>query len=140
MAVELNDQYFTENFNTPLSPFQELSFQAWMERNNRPPEELIDYDLRGFWKDNQSFAENGHGSDMYKKPNHPTFSDESKYHNTEAPWGGVFEGGTWSEDKKGNVSYTPTATMLKYTHSLNDMHRYMKEYEPDVKLNLDRKK
>jgi len=127
---------YTNKHNTLLSPFQELAYQAWVERNNKS-KDTYDYDLRGFWKD-QQFSNNGHGSDKYKKPNHPTFSDESMYHGTPAPWGGKYEGGTWKETKQG-LTYTPSAAMLKYTHNLNDLNEYLKEYEPDVKLNMDRK-
>jgi len=129
---------YTSTHNTLLSPFQELAYQSWAERNNRS-NDTYDYDLRGFWKDNQKFSDNNHGSDKYKKPNHPTFSDESMYHGMPAPWGGKYQGGTWSTNKRGETSYTPSATMLKYTHNLDDLMRYMQENEPDVRLNMDRK-
>ena len=71
--------------------------------------------------------------DTYKKPNHPTFSDESQYHGTASPWGVPFEGGRWSPDGK---SYTPSATMLKYTHPVDFLKNYMKRVEPSTSLIL----
>jgi len=132
----LNDEYFANNFNTPLSPADESQFQTWAQQQNRLGD-LQDYDLRGFWKSGAGFSDNGHGSDQYKKPNHPTFSDQSMYSGATAPWGGKFVGGTWSEGKNGTM-YTPSAEMLKYTHPLNWLRGYMQKIEPDVTLNMNR--
>jgi hypothetical protein len=128
------DQYFHDNFNTELSPEEEQRFQSWAKESGKNPDlETIDYDLRGFWKGNNKFDDkNGHGSDEFKKPNHPSFSDQSKYHGTEAPWGS-YVGGKWSESGK---SYTPSVTMLRHTHSASAMKDYFNKYEPDTKLNL----
>ena len=90
------------------------------------------------YKNKEKLGNNGHGSDLYKKPNHPTFSNESMYHNTPAPWGGKYEGGSWTKEGKRDV-YTPSSTMLKYTHSLNNLRDYMSENEPNVKLNMDKR-
>lgn len=133
----MDEQYFYNNFNTQLSPEQEQSFQNWAQQNNRL-NDLYDYDLRGFYKAGEEFGDNGHGVDIYKKPNHPTFSDQSMYSGTPAPWGGNYVGGTWEETPKG-VSYTPSYEMLTQTHPLGFLQDYMAKYEPDVTLNMDRK-
>lgn len=127
------DQYFHDNFNTPLTPEEEKKFQGWAQEHGKNPDmETIDYDLRGFWKNKEEFADNGHGSDRYKKPNHPTFSDQSQYHGAEAPWGS-YVGGQWSDTGK---SFTPSATMLKHTHSEAMLKDYFKKFEPDARLRI----
>ena len=65
-------------FETPLSPDEESRFQKW-KAINAPKDSGQDYDLRGAFKAGLTPAENGHWPDTYKKPNHPTFSDESIY-------------------------------------------------------------
>ena len=119
----------SQRYNTKLTDKEEKQFQEWAAKENKL-KDTYDYDLRGFWKDKQSFADNGHGSDKYKKPNHPTFSDQSQYHGTEGK-----QGGKWTEDTKGNVSFTPSETNLK-NMSAEQLRQYFDKFEPGVKLNL----
>jgi hypothetical protein len=65
-------------FETALSPEQESAFHVW-KNLNAPADSGADYDLRGAFKGGLSPAENGHWPDTFKKPNHPTFSNESIY-------------------------------------------------------------
>jgi len=66
-------------FETALTPAEEKAFQAWKAKY-APHDSGADYDLRGFFKEGLQFDKvTGHGSDKYKKPNHPTFSVESIY-------------------------------------------------------------
>lgn len=130
--LDPSDQYFRDRFNTTLTPEEEGQFVKWAVDNNRLGD-LTDYDLRGFWKAKESFGDNGHGTDKYKKPNHPTFSDQSVYHGHPMEGGGVYEGGTWRE-ADGRTSYTPSRTMLQRTHDPRFLTDYFKKYEPDVDL------
>lgn len=75
--VDPNDQ--TVNYNTPLSTDLEAQFQAWAAQDPKRLNDLYDYDMRGFWKNGAQYADNGHGDDRFKKPNHPTFSHGSDY-------------------------------------------------------------
>jgi hypothetical protein len=86
--------------------------------------------MRGFHKDNPDFvtAPGKHFPDTYKKPNHPTFSDESKYH------GGKYEGGHWGFEN-GKDTFTPGRTNLEQ-HTAKEIQDYFKEYEPNVILKL----
>lgn len=97
----------------------------------------IDYDLRGYWL-NGGYKEesSGHMPDTYKKPNHPTFSNESIYHGKPDPWGKKFDGGAWEGDDKSGWTFKPTHYMLSRTHNLENMKRYMAENEKGVKLVL----
>jgi hypothetical protein len=68
-----------DDYNTPLTQAAEGDFQRWKKRN-APDDSGVDYDLRGAYKAGSSRdAQSGHWKDRYKKPNHPTFSDESQY-------------------------------------------------------------
>lgn len=68
-----------DDYNTTLSPEDETRFQTW-KTQNAPQDSGFDYDLRGAYRANmQRDSESGHMGDRFKKPNHPTFSDQSQY-------------------------------------------------------------
>lgn len=68
-----------DDYNTKLDEGEEDKFQDW-KKENAPDDSGVDYDLRGAYKaDMQKDPESGHMGDRFKKPNHPTFSDESQY-------------------------------------------------------------
>jgi hypothetical protein len=73
------DQTLPETYDTVLSPSDEQSFQAW-KKQYAPNDSGADYDLRGVFKAGLKPDPNtDHWPDTFKKPNHPTFSDESQY-------------------------------------------------------------
>lgn len=75
-------------YDTALTPDEETKFQAW-KTANAPKDSGEDYDLRGAFKAGVKPAANGHWPDTFKKPNHPTFSSDSKYATADAPkWQG----------------------------------------------------
>lgn len=118
---------FTDKYNTKLSPADEEKFQAAMKENPKLARDLADYDVRGWWKQGAATAENGHGTDEFKKPNHPTFSDESKYHGVDGN-----QGGHWVEDN-GKFSYEASPTNLK-NYGQGGLADYFKRVEPDIQL------
>jgi hypothetical protein len=65
-------------YETALTAAEERKFQEWKSQN-APKDSGADYDLRGAYKGGAQPAENGHWPDTWKKPNHPTFSNESMY-------------------------------------------------------------
>jgi hypothetical protein len=66
-------------YSTPLSLHDEAAYQAW-KIQNAPRDSGADYDLRGaYLAGMQRDPDNGHMGDRFKKPNHPTFSDQSQY-------------------------------------------------------------
>lgn len=141
------EKYFMENYNTELTPDEERLFNQWLalESSSRGKDmtlDMQDYDLKGYWKslreallrgESQAQDSRGHMTDKYKKPNHPTFSDGSQYNGADSPWGVPLIGGHWSPDGK---TYEPSDTMLKYTHPVDFLKKYMKEVEPGTKLIL----
>lgn len=126
LGQDIDPLDFTDKYNTKLTPKQEEQFLKWAEKNNKL-QDAYDYDIRGFWKNKEKFAENGHGSDKFKKPNHPTFSDQSIYHGIDG-----YIGGKWLEDKNG-VSYIPSETSM---WNMPMLREYFNKYEPGVTLVL----
>lgn len=88
-----------------------------------------DYDNEAFKASGIPLAENGHGPDDFKLPNHITFSDQSVYHGIDGN-----EGGKWAKLGEDRWSFTPGATNFK-NHSLTEMQDYFKKYEPGNVLN-----
>lgn len=66
------------SYETQLSPEEEVSFGEW-KKDNAPYDSGDDYDYRGAFKAGAQPGSDGHWTDTFKKPNHPTFSNESQY-------------------------------------------------------------
>lgn len=123
-APDLTDQY-----NTALSPGDEQQFQAWAREKGRE-RDVADYDLRGAWKANARQADNGHLPDTFKKPNHPTFSNESRYSGKDGN-----TGGRWIERKGGKWAFEPSDTNLRNL-TADELTAYFREAEPDAELRI----
>jgi len=66
-------------YDTQLTPEQERAYQAW-KLQNAPRDSGADYDLRGAFQAGLSpDPQSGHWPDTFKKPGHPTFSNQSQY-------------------------------------------------------------
>jgi len=118
----------TQKYNTPLSPQEEARFQTWAKAHNRQAD-TFDYDLRGAWKADAKAASNGHLPDTWKKPNHPTFSDESQYSNAQMP------GGQWVEGKKGKWQFKASDWNIRNL-GVKGLQQYFQQVEPDAALIL----
>ena len=81
-------------FDTSLSPGEEDEFQSW-KATNAPNDSGEDYDFRGAFKAGLKPGPDGHWNDTYKKPNHPTFSDESIYSSLTGTKPGSWKGDTY---------------------------------------------
>lgn len=134
-----SDDYYRARFNTKLSEEHEAKYQAWVkEQSKRAGRDLsmdeIDYDLRGDWAQGASRDERGHGTDKFKKPNHPTFSNESVYHGAKNEDGEVMDGGRWEWDEDGNpVAFKQGETNKKLWPEWAIRH-YLEKAEKGVKL------
>lgn len=92
-------------YDTHLTSSEERRYKLAAAKANRT-NDTRDYDLRGAWKNNpKSLNANGHLTDRYKKPNHPTFSVESKYSTSRNP------GGNWTK-ANGGWSFTPSKRQI----------------------------
>lgn len=125
---QVDKRDFTNKYNTKLSAKEEAQFQQWANKEGKSGD-VYDYDLRGAWKELNSGSmkadDRGHLGDKYKKPNHPTFSDQSVYNGKDG-----FVGGKWG--KEGNAdTFTPSKTNVMTDAELT---KYFKEREPNAKL------
>ncbi|MDO5531066.1 hypothetical protein [Sutterella sp.] len=124
--TDLSDYY-----NTELTAEEEKQYQAWARRTGRA-RDVFNYDLRGAWKEmsEEERAKSGRGvhlPDKFKKPNHYTFSDESKYSTPENP------GGSWTQ-QFGATVFRPRG---KYSEAkIAELVKYFEERERGVSLDL----
>ena len=79
-------------FDTKLNSNEENSYQFWKQSLPKQLQSEDDYDLRGYYKEHGAEDTEGHLTDKYKKPNHPTFSVESQYYK-KGMWAGK-----WNEE------------------------------------------
>lgn len=94
-----------KQYETSLTPFEERGFQDW-KAVNAPKDSGEDYDLRGAFKAGvQPDPESGHWPDTFKKPNHPTFSDQSMYAKDAPGLAGTWDGDTYVPPKNIETSY-----------------------------------
>lgn len=131
-------QQFKQIIIPEFETFEEL--KAYLKKTGRDSEE--DYDLRAAYNDPQVYQVwreeeqkhpgNGHWLDKYKKPNHPTFSEESIYSNDETP------GGSWIETTDGKVYFIPS-DYLKKLYSKEFYDNYFRN-EPEVTVIYNTKK
>lgn len=94
------EMMFRDKYNTQLKPGEKRRFNRWAAKESKRQgrDILMDmgaYDIQGFWKsgDYKRMDQDNHGSDTWKKPNHPTFSNQSKYHGADG-----WYGGNWTKD------------------------------------------
>lgn len=116
------------SYDTQLSPQDEMLF-----RQRFPdPRETQDYDMRGAWKAGITQGGNGHYPDTYKKPWHPTLSDESKYHGVDGHFGGHWE-------DLGNDKWRFTAGPANIKNiGVDAIRSYLERSDPNVELVLPR--
>jgi hypothetical protein len=127
-----NMKYVSE-YNTKLTPNEAKEFENWGINRYGSKENLLremgSYDIQGAWKaiKNKEIdfdPVTGHLPDTYKKPNHITFSNESKYANG--------QGGQWNQiNNRWQFKPSPKTLELHGKQSLED---YFKKYEPDSDL------
>ena len=136
----MNKEFWKNNYNTTLSKENENRFQKWAkekssELGRNVLNDLEDYDLRGYWI-NGGYKEKGagHMPDTFKKPNHPSFSNESQYSGVPDAYGGTTKGGRWIGNDESGWSFEPSPRMLKTTHTKEQLQRYFAENEPDTTL------
>lgn len=104
---------------------QWLAYKSQLEGRDVSQDEK-DYDLQGYYNTLKATpVEGGHLPDTFKKPNHPTFSDQSQSH---IPV--IQQGGSW----EGN-SFTPSELNVKNMGRSN-LQSYFNEVESPEALNL----
>jgi hypothetical protein len=102
-----------------------LAYKSKLEGRDVSQDEQ-DYDLEGYFNTLKANpVEGGHLPDTFKKPNHPTFSDQSQYH---VPV--VQQGGTWTEN-----SFKPSEQNLQ-NMGRGNLQSYFNEVESPEALDL----
>jgi len=150
---KLDDNYFFHNFNTPLNRQQQARFEKWAADQNEarakqtPPRgpvvlDQFDYDVPGYWlhavdgnrPDAQGDSTTGHKPDTFKKPNHPTFSDESIYHGEQGPHG-PWEGGHWvpGNSTGAKAIFIPSEQQVEH-HGRGPIQDYFNKREPNARV------
>jgi len=99
---QAREGYYKYAYNTPLTDDEQALYDIWypmaVDSKLINPMDHGVYDIPGFWKSGEwkSKDSRGHGTDTFKKPNHITFSNESKWSSQQG--GSPFEGGTWDRE------------------------------------------
>lgn len=121
---------FTDKYNTSLPPYFEAQFHAWAYAHDKL-KDLADYDLRGFWLLHGGVVDpRGHGPDTFKKPNHPTFSNESMYSGQDG-----HIGGTWIQTGHDSWDFQASPDNLKY-QTPQELQSYFQSAESGSQLIL----
>ncbi len=113
-----------DQFDTKLDPESEQKFQKWKAQLPKPLQDDSNYDLRGAFLGGVHPSANDHLPDTYKKPNHPTFSQESKYSTPENP------GGAWMQVGPDNWIFMAAPANLKY-QTADELSQYFDQNEPN---------
>ncbi|MDR6292346.1 hypothetical protein E9232_004886 [Inquilinus ginsengisoli] len=123
----------SDRYNTQLAAEDEAAFAKWLAQLSKSKgydasQDLADYDLRGAWRSGAKAAANGHLPDTYKKPNHPTFSEESQYSSPDTP------GGKWVQNGKA-WEFAASPFNLRMTPP-EALQAYFARAEPESRLRL----
>lgn len=111
---------------TQLTPVGEQLFQQQTQDRSGDTQ---DYDLRGAWAQQGGgpFGE-GHLTDFWKLPNHPTFSTGSRYSTAEQP------GGSWVQmPHNGQWVFMPSQTNYDQ-YGRSELEDYFRRVEPNSLL------
>lgn len=112
----------SSRFNTKLPPTEEAAYIQFARKTGMADH---DYDLRGAYSEGIMPDERMHMPDKYKKPNAPTFSNESIYSDGSA--------GDWTKDRNGDWVFTAGPANFKGQTPM-DLLNYWKHAEPDAQL------
>ena len=136
--MEFENEYTRppSQYDTVLSPMDEQRFRLWAKTYSSPDVNLLDtsnYDMRGYFKEHGDAPHTigDHFNDTYKKPNHITFSNESKYHTEDMP------GGQWDEYAQNKDVFIPAPHQVDTAKKRNELRQYFEKYEPNSNLAIN---
>ena len=114
MKINIPEGNILNYYNTPLSDEDQRKYNIWRSQLPKPLQSTRDYDLQGYYLNigkninpksyfphityPTGYFSTKHITDEYKKPNHPTFSNESKYSSIFTP-GGFWVNETYFNNK-----------------------------------------
>ena len=99
------EMLYYNKYNTSLTSEEKIQYDQWLKQVSEEQKRDVSmdrgtYDLQGYWKNDRTTDADGHGSDKWKKPNHPKFSNESIYNGAEGFYGGRWEGNAFQPSKQ----------------------------------------
>jgi hypothetical protein len=118
--------------NSTLNAEQQNSYQTWLNQMEHAVGHDLpvdDYDMQGAFLSGVAPSANNHFSDEFKKPNHMTFSTDSRYS------GHGYTGGRWAKGANGDWSFYASPDNLRF-HSPAELLSYFQTVEPDSTLYL----
>lgn len=140
-TTQTGSPYQASNYDTDLNEEEFTNYGKWVTKQSDSTGRNLwndeeDYDLRGFYKEHGDVDLSGgeHLTDKYKKPSHPTFSIDSKYHGLVGENGVPYEGGEWVNEK-GKWHFHAGEDNLWF-HGPQKLIEYFQKYEPDAQLIL----
>lgn len=122
---------YSKQYNTPLNKTDLGLYEKWFNSLPSHQRNTIDYDMQGVFASGIR-GKNGHFPDTYKKPNHPTFSMESKYSGVDG-----HTGGEW-RNILGVEVFVPSRTNFTQNKP-SFLREYFKQVEPNSLLLYDLK-
>lgn len=102
-------------------------YKDWLRKNKL--NESDDYDMYAAFKAGLRPDARGHMDDTFKKPNHITFSTDSRFSRPGQ------EGGRWMETPGGSWAYQASPFVVRQ-HPPEELQRYFQQNEPDATLIL----
>jgi hypothetical protein len=90
-----------------------LKYRSRLENRDVSNDEQ-DYDLYNFYKSQKQSTAPGHLPDTFKRPNHPTFSEESMYHVPVVQAGGKWDSEGTFKPSNQNLQNMPPSQLQEY--------------------------
>lgn len=111
-------------------PFQTLDYDQWLKKYNI--QESNDYDTKDAWFAGVTPDSRGHLDDVYKNPNHITYSEDSL--SSKRP--GAPPPGRWDGSDKDGWTFYASPTNIQNAGGTAQLQDYFKRVEPQSKLVL----
>lgn len=130
-TIPIKQDHTAYKHNVEAEP--DHGYTKWLNTLPERLRETNDYDLKGYFDKYGAvnLIGDAHLTDEFKKPNHVTFSKESKYSSNETP------GGEWRQSSDKKWEFVPSPWNLKNV-GLDSLQTYFKEHEPSSRLVLPR--
>jgi hypothetical protein len=121
---------FTDGGQAATSHPEDAGYQEWLRKTGE--REDPGYDTYGAYKAGLNPTANGHMSDEYKLPTHPTYSTEAL--SSQKP--GAPPAGEWIETSKDKWTFKATQTNVDNAGGVDGLKQYFDQVEPGNKLVL----
>jgi hypothetical protein len=139
LAFPVGINPMTYLYNTQLSPMNERDFQQWAQKLSKKLGRNVlndqeGYDLRAHFMKGGGLAANNHMSDIGKKPNHETFSAESKWSTPGNEGGRWLDAPGYTDGHATLGNYVPSPKMFTDSARMSRLVKYLRHGEADMPL------